>query len=282
MRSRILGAGALCALVALIGVSGAARADEPEGTRGPWQLVRSDKGIVVQRRTVAGSQLKEFRGIGVIEAPVSAVMAVLNDSEHRREWMAESKEQRTLEQIDLTTAVLYSRLAAPWPVADRDLVMRATTRFEPAQSRVVIEISATTHPSAPPVKGVVRMPSMQAHWHLSPVLGGKWTHAEYQVHANAGGSLPTWLANLSSKKIPYDTITSLQKQVKQRQYPEYQAKIERLPEYQRLLTASAAAQHSGLPSGAPLPIPAGGSPTPGAMPGAAPAPAPAPGSAPAP
>jgi uncharacterized protein YndB with AHSA1/START domain len=278
MRSRILGAGALCALVALIGVAGASGAEEPDGARGPWQLVRSDKGIVVHRRTVAGSQLKEFRGIGVIEAPVSAVMAVLNDSEHRREWMAESKEQRTLEQIDLTTVVLYSRLAAPWPVADRDLVMRATTRFEAAQSRVVIEISSTTHPSAPPVKGVVRMPSMQAHWHLSPVLGGKWTHAEYQVHVNAGGSLPTWLANLSSKKIPYDTIAALQKQVKQRQYPEYQSKIEGLPEYRQLMAASAAAQASGKPAGAPTPSPPGHSPAPGSTPASVPAP----GSEPAP
>jgi uncharacterized protein YndB with AHSA1/START domain len=241
MRYLVLYAYAIGLSITLSNTSTNAEPIAPEGTRGPWEVVRKDKGITVLRRTVAGSQLREFQGTSLIEAPVAAVMAVLNDSEHRREWMAESKEQRTLQQLDLTTVILYNRLAAPWPVADRDCVMRATTIFDTAQKMVRIEITATTHPDAPEVKGVVRMPSMVAHWHLSPVDGGKSTKAEYQVHANPGGSLPNWMANLSSKKIPYDTITALARQVKRRQYPAYQLKLESLPEYQALMAASAAA-----------------------------------------
>lgn len=240
MRKLALYSYAIGLAITLINTSTNAEPITPEGTRGPWEVVRKDKGVTVLRRTVAGSQLREFQGTGLIEAPVAAVMAVLNDSEHRREWMAESKEQRTLQQLDRTTVILYNRLAAPWPVNDRDCVMRATTTFDIAQKMVRIEITSTTHPDAPDVKGVVRMPSMVAHWHLSPVDGGKSTKAEYQVHANPGGSLPNWLANSSSKKIPYDTITALARQIKRRQYPAYQLKVESLPEYQALMAASAA------------------------------------------
>lgn len=253
MRSWFMGVSLAAALIALPPPQTAWA--EAEGTRGPWQLVRNDKGVTVLRRTVAGSQLREFQGTGVIEAPLSHVMAVLNDSEHRREWMRESREQRTLQQVDLTTAILYNRLGAPWPVADRDCVIRATTTFDIAHRMVRIDLTSTTHPDAPPVSGVVRMLSLQAHWHLWPVQGGKWTRAEYQVHANPGGSLPNWLANLSSKKIPFETISSLQRQIKVRQYPAYQAKLEALPEYQALLAASSAAGADAGQPVAPLPPP---------------------------
>lgn len=235
-------------LAAVLG-SGGARAEEPAppatttaaSTKGPWQPVRSDKGITVVRRSVEGTKLHEFQGTGIIEAPISTVMAVLNDADHRREWMKESKEQRTLEQVNPRTVILYNRIGAPWPVSDRDSVLRAVTAFDTRNRMVRIDITSTTHPSAPPVKGAVRMPFMVAHWYLWPAEGGRWTRAEYQVHADPGGSLPDWIINLVSKKIPHDTISALQAQAKRRSYPEFQALIESQPEYQAVVGAPAAA-----------------------------------------
>jgi hypothetical protein len=232
------------------------RADEAASAtsiKGPWQPVRSDNGITVVRRTVAGTQLHEFQGTGIIEAPISVVMAVLNDTDHRREWMKESKEQRTLQQVNDRMVILYNRIGAPWPVADRDSVLRAVTVFDTRNKLVRIEIVSTTHPDAPPVKGAVRMPFMVAHWYLWPVEGGKWTRAEYQVHADPGGSLPDWLINLVSKKIPHDTISALREQVKRRRYPELEAKLEALPEYRAVVSTEAAAAPPAAPPPAPTP-----------------------------
>ncbi|MCU1280096.1 MAG: hypothetical protein JWM53_3642, partial [bacterium] len=46
---------------------------------GDWQFVKQSDGIVVQRRIVAGSSLKEFRGHAVVQAPVAAILAVFSD-----------------------------------------------------------------------------------------------------------------------------------------------------------------------------------------------------------
>lgn len=268
----VLRIAALTAALWSAGISSEPRAvaGEATSTKGPWETVRTDKGITVLRRTVMGTQLHEFQGTGVIEAPISQVMAVLQDTEHRREWMAESKEQRTVQQVNTKMVILYNRLAAPWPVKDRDSVMRAVTLFDTQNKMVRVEIASTTHPDAPPIDGAVRMPFMVAHWYLWPQEGGKWTKAEYQVHADPGGSLPDWLINMVSKKIPHDTISALQLQVKRRQYPDFVARLEALSEYQTIVRPAGAAP-------APVaPAPAAPAPAPVAPAPARPAPAPAP------
>jgi hypothetical protein len=213
---------------------------DPTTGKGPWELVRNEKGIVVHRRAIAGSPLHEFRGTGVIEAPIASVLAVLNDAEHRIEWMKEAAANNRVESIDAYSEIFYSRTKAPWPVAHRDVVLRARTTIDPAAGQVRIEITSQEHPAWPPQKGVVRMPFLRGHWYLWPERGGAWTRAEYQVHANPGGSLPDWIVNMVSKKIPFETMAGMQQQVKRRTYPDFEKKLTALPEYQTVLQASSA------------------------------------------
>jgi hypothetical protein len=103
------------------------------------------------------------------------------------------------------------------------------------------------------------MPSLRGHWTLSPLNGGRATQAEYQVHADPGGSLPGWIVNMVSKEIPFQTIASLREQVKRRHYPEYEKWIMSTPEYQSVAGAfvgaaaapSPAAAGASAPGGAP-------------------------------
>jgi hypothetical protein len=212
---------------------------DPTTGKGPWEQVRNEKGIVIHRRAIAGSPLHEFRGSGVIEAPISAVLGVLNDAERRTEWMKEAAANNRVESVDAINEIFYSRTKAPWPVAHRDVVLRAHTIIDPAAGQVRIELTSQEHPAWPPQKGVVRMPFVRGHWYLWPEHGGAWTRAEYQVHANPGGSLPDWIVNMVSKKIPFETILGMQQQVKRRTYPDFEKKLVALPEYQAVVQAAA-------------------------------------------
>src|SRR5262249_12589952 len=148
---------------------------------GAWELVRDDDGIVVHRRRVAGSKLHEFRGVGVVEAPIAAVLAMLDDAEHRTEWMKEAVANQRIARVGRWDEIFYSRTGAPWPVADRDVVNLGHTVFDARAHQVRIEFTSTTHPSWPPQKGVVRMPSLRGHWTMTPEHGGAWTRIEYQL-----------------------------------------------------------------------------------------------------
>lgn len=216
----------------LVGSRGVARAD---GGNGPWEHVSNKEGIEVERRSVEGSNLKEFLGRGVIDAPVQRVLAVIRDAGRRAEWMPNCGGSWLVEEnIAARTQVAYHRTKAPWPVSDRDSVNRAEIYVEPAKHRVFLPFEAVTSAKVPPVKGVVRMPFMRGHWILVPLDGGK-TQVEYQVYANPGGALPDWLANLASKTLPRETIAGLRKQVTKASYPEFEAMITATPEAKELL-----------------------------------------------
>ncbi|MCU1280684.1 MAG: Collagenase [bacterium] len=222
-------------LAATLGaIAGDARADD-----GAWEQVSNKDGIVVQRRSVTGSKLKEFRGRGMIQAPIGRVLAVIRDADRRGEWMPSCSDSHLVEEnVAARTQIAYHRTKAPWPVSDRDSVNRAEMFVEPGKQRVYLPFEAITMPKIPPVKGVVRMPSMRGHWILIPVDGGRATDAEYQVFANPGGILPDWLANLASKTLPRETIAGLRKQVGKVDYAAFEAQVAASPETKALLESA--------------------------------------------
>ena len=220
----------------LIVSGGSARAD---GGRGAWERVSDKSGIVVERRSVEGSNLKEFLGRGVIAAPVARVLAVIRDGSRRAEWMPSCGGSYVVEEnVAARVQVAYYRTKAPWPISDRDSVNRARIFVEPAKHRIYIPFEAIADPRVPPVKGVVRMPALRGHWILVPIEGGRATEVEYQVYANPGGRLPDWLANLASKTLPRDTIAGLRRQVQKADYPAFEAEIASTPEAKRLMANS--------------------------------------------
>ncbi|MEO6953091.1 MAG: START domain-containing protein [Polyangia bacterium] len=202
---------------------------------GPWKPVRSDDQIVVQRRHVDGSSLDEFRGVGLVEAPIAAVLALMDDAAHRTEWLGNSVANVRIEQNGRYDEIFYTRTGAPWPVSDRDAVVAAHLTLDSTAHEARIDMHSVTHSAWPPQKGVVRMPSMTGHWSFRPEHEGAWTRIEYEVHADPGGRLPDWVVNLATRKLPHDTILGLRKQLRRRQYPDAQREIEKDPKYQAVL-----------------------------------------------
>jgi hypothetical protein len=201
-----------------------ARADTPKSD-GAWQFVKQSDGIVVERRVVAGSNLKEFRGSAVVQAPVAAILAVFSDVPRATEWMDSCNGSRTVDDVSDREKVVYNRTHAPWPVSDRDAVLHNIVHFDEAERRVELQFWSVESDKAPPVKGVVRMPFLRGHWKLWPSADGQSTRVEYQVHANPGGALPEWLVNYVSRDLPFKTIEGLRAQTRRRQYPEFQAQM---------------------------------------------------------
>lgn len=230
--ARALPAAALLfALVASSLAPGRAYADSAKAD-GAWERIRQADGVAVERRGVAGSTLQEFRGSAVVDAPIAAILAVFNDVARATEWMDSCNGSRSLEDLSDTEKVVYNRTHAPWPVADRDAVLHNVARFDAAGRRVELDFWSVDDAKEPPVKGVVRMPFLRGHWILWPSDDGRTTRVEYQVHANPGGALPSWLVNYVSRDLPFKTIEGLRAQVKRRQYPEFEAHMkERFSRY---------------------------------------------------
>ncbi len=219
---------------------------------GPWEFVRSDDGIVVHRRKVEGFDLHEFRGRGVIDAPLPRVLGVLGDAPRRVEWMERCVESWEVEKIGETGQIAYNRTKATWPVSDRDVVVKGDTVFDVERREVRVTFQDARHRKVPPKDGVVRIGFLRGHWLLRPYDGGKHTWIEYQAHADPAGSLPSFVVNMVSKTLPYKTLLQLRRQVKRAQYPEIEQKLLASPQFREIMAGKkleTADPGSGAPGG---------------------------------
>jgi hypothetical protein len=210
-------------LASLLLASAPALADESK--EGAWELVKKSDGVVVERRTVAGSNLKEFRGRAEVQAPPASILAVFADVDRATEWMDSCNRSYSVEDLSDREKVVYNRTHAPWPVSDRDAVLHNVVRFDEAARTVELQFWSVDDQKAPPVKGVVRMPFLRGHWTLESSPDGNTTRVEYQVHANPGGRLPDWLVNYVSRDLPLKTIEGLRAQLKRRSYPDFDREL---------------------------------------------------------
>ena len=88
------------------------------GEENAWKEEANSKSCVICSRVRGGSAVKEFRGVGVIDADPDVVFDVLNDAESYAHFMPYMADARVLKR-EKNSAVLYQRLALPL-ISDRD------------------------------------------------------------------------------------------------------------------------------------------------------------------
>jgi len=194
------------ALIALLVFVARARADES------WQPLVTQDGVSVQERTSPGRAMPELRAQVAIHARIFQVLAVITDVPNQTKWMHNCTEARRLRADGQDVSVLYNRTAAPWPVADRDTVLRnEITLLEPGK-HVAVRFANTTDPAAPPVDGVVRMPRLVGDYDLLAVSPTR-TQVTYHLDIDPGGSLPAWAAVRGARDTPLHTLLGLRARV---------------------------------------------------------------------
>jgi hypothetical protein len=184
----------------------------PAGADDGWQQDANEKGVVVTTKTEAGRNLPIFRGVGVVDAGAYDILAVLDDIGRFTEWMADCKSARVVKQINEFERIEYNRIAAPWPVSDRDITVRSWVEATASKGEIWARFQSIAVPGAGPVDGVVRMPKLAGFYHLEAIDAGH-TRVTYQVDADPGGLLPDWLVKLTSRKLPIETLVGLRRQV---------------------------------------------------------------------
>ena len=180
---------------------------------GKWHQEFTEDGITVSMMMEEGRSLPAFRGVGVVDSNLFEILAVLDDNKRHTDWMANCIEDKVIKQVNEFDRIMYNRTDSPWPVSDRDVVLYATVSADVEKREVISSFKSTTHPSMPPVDGVVRMPRLKGYYKLQ-ALDETHTRVTYQIDADVGGSLPDWLATRATRQLPVKTIATLRKQTK--------------------------------------------------------------------
>jgi hypothetical protein len=185
----------------------------PALAKGGWKRVLQADGVTVSAREVPGEPQLEFRGVAVLAVDLFPLLAVIDDTANHCIWQANCKVSRVVKANGEFERWIYHRVGAPWPVSDRDVVIRGTVQIDAERRAVWSHFRDVTLPSLPPVKGVVRLPKLVGFYKLEWLADDR-TRVTYQVSSRTGGLLPTWLANRAARGLPHGTLVGLRKRAK--------------------------------------------------------------------
>jgi len=172
-----------------------------------WETVVEAGELLVQRRPYPGSALQEIRGVTRIEAPLNAIMALLKDAGFNREWVYRSGGAKVLEEHGYAQAYVYGIVDAPWPMQDRDTVVRFD--YEQQADTRIVTITISNFPDfIPPSPPLVRVPDFGGFWQLRPEADGR-VEVTYQVYGDPGGLIPVWVANYAAVTSVTNTLQKM-------------------------------------------------------------------------
>jgi hypothetical protein len=174
-----------------------------------WREVYVNDGITVYAQKQPTTGIIAFRARGVIDAPMEQVMEVLRKVEISEDWMPDISEKYTLKNISDYEAITYSVNELPWPLADREMILRNALRLDPRRKFIVVDVYSEEE-AAPPLSGE----NVRAYMHcgrtrLRPADANR-TEMDLVLYVDPRGYIPTWMANLVQKRMPYTFLKALE------------------------------------------------------------------------
>lgn len=195
-----------------------APADVPDKTDpSAWRHEITRDGVTVHVRTLPGSSIHAFHGLGRIEAPPAVVLAVLRDVASYPALMPPTEAAELLR--DDGGDLHYHMVIHPSFISRRDYCIRVHLGQQPGGRLTSEWMSEAAGCPAPPA-GVVRLPENRGRWLLVPDSGGRATLVSYMAHTELGGSIPAWIVNRAGARAVPDIFRSVQKAAL---LPKYQA-----------------------------------------------------------
>lgn len=191
---------------------------EPDCVRATeWKEEANLPGLIIYSRTRVGSSLKEFKSVGKVDAPSSAVFAVLHDVEAYPSFMPFTLECRVLKQVGDCT-VAYQRLELPM-LSDRDYTLRSEYSETPGRNGATYRIQWVPANDLGPAEkpGVQRVKVCEGGWLIEPDQDGT-TRATYSIYTDSGGAIPAFIANRASRVAIARLFAAIRKEVLEPKY----------------------------------------------------------------
>jgi hypothetical protein len=179
-----------------------------EAPAGSWNVIDEERGITVSRREQPGCGLPAFRGQGPVRGGVLQILALMLDSNSVEQWATGVDESRLIKRIDDKQDLIYLYSDVPWPVRDRDMIVRRTVEVvKPGEE---FHIHLRCEPQAvPEVSGTVRVKKCSSGFHLKR-LDADSTEIDYEMSLDPAGLLPKWAGSYVAKHVPFKTLVALE------------------------------------------------------------------------
>lgn len=171
-----------------------------------WTLVREQGPIRLWARANPPGPFQALRLEMRVAARPAALLAVLRDTRRHKQWLPGSQEVRLLARPTPLEDLVYTRLAAPWPAKDRELITRSRLEW---LSGCGLRLRVWAEPDAlPPTRGLIRIRASQGVWQATP-LGAGESLIRLETYTHPGGQLPGWLVNQVAATSAFESFVAI-------------------------------------------------------------------------
>jgi hypothetical protein len=175
------------------------------------ELRRSENNIFVYSCKMNSSRLKAIRANFSLPTTPSVLAGHLMNVGAYTEWQYNVIKTEVLEVISELEVIYRAEVKAPWPVSNRDLVVRLKIEQDPVTKVMTFTIISIPD-YIPEYKGIVRVPKSEGKWVITPKVDR--LAIDYSFVVDPGGSIPSWLLNLSIAEGPHRTFSNLTNRIK--------------------------------------------------------------------
>jgi hypothetical protein len=170
-------------------------------------LKKDRDGIKVYTCHTDTSRFKSIVAEFTINSSFKELVDRMMDVAGYTKWQFNTVEAKILGRVSPSEQIYRTIVEAPWPVVDRDMVVRMTVHVDENKNEASIDAESVKG-IFPLTNNYVRVPSSRAHW---VVKQGKEKNLEvsYTMQIDPGGSVPAWLANWVCAQAPYESFKNL-------------------------------------------------------------------------
>lgn len=179
----------------------------PNANNKSWELKKSEKGISVFSRSAENSKYNELKVVFQVKSSLSSIVALLNDVESYPKWIYHCESSKLLKKDSEKHLIRYQKIAAPWPVDNRDVAVEVNS-YQDEKTKIVYQKVNSVPDYTPVTKGNVRVREYRAMWTLKPLKNGM-VQVEYELLVNPAGSIPAWVINLAVVEGPFETSVKM-------------------------------------------------------------------------
>jgi hypothetical protein len=173
------------------------------------KLKRDEDGVKVYTCKAEGAKLKSLRAEFFLKGvKIDELETFLMDVKGYTSWQYNMIESTVIKKVSDQDVIYRTEVEAPWPVENRELIVRYTSQRDTIKQTmdIVIENIDMQYPRK---DDVVRVPSSYATWRIS--THGNDLKIEYALRIDPGGSVPAWLVNIAMADGPHHSFRNLKR-----------------------------------------------------------------------
>ena len=174
-----------------------------------WTVIaRADNYELYQKPSAGSADLVAFRLVGTLKSTPKEVATAILDREHRRQWMRDVRELRTVRLPSPGSVIEYSAVKTPFIIKDRDFVIRTDVEVDLTRQKFIIVSKSVVDPDVPETSAV-RGFLTEGRFVIEPGEQPGTAKLTADMDVDPQGSVPRWIVNHFQKNWPIGMFRGL-------------------------------------------------------------------------